>query len=101
MYVSDVPACHVCDAPAVFQWMRLANPLEAAEQRHQITQMQGRVLADEEIAQRYGPLRVAVAGCAEHHLGAGDADSGLERRALVHGTGCSGHGACACEETTA
>lgn len=98
MFVSDAPTCHVCAGPAVFQWTRLADPLEAAAQRHQITQMQGRALSDEEIEQRYGLLRVAVTGCAEHHLGDGDADSGMNRRALVHGVDCGGHGACECGE---
>ena len=95
---SDLPGCHRCGARPVFQWTRLADADEAATQADHIAVMQGRHLDGDEIAARYGPLRVAVAGCAEHHLGAdaSDPDGGGDRRALLHDAGCGGHGACEC-----
>jgi hypothetical protein len=99
LFKSDAPSCHACNADPLFQWSRLATPQEAERQKAEIFQMQGRVLSDEEIAQRYGPLRVAMAGCVEHHLGNDpeNPDSGLELRAVLHDSGCQGHGACGCD----
>lgn len=88
--MSDAPRCHVCGGVPVFQWSRLANEQEAEAQRAQLAVLQGRVLSDEEIAAKYGPLRVAVTGCVEHDLGDG------ELRALVHEADCRGHEACWC-----
>lgn len=88
--MSDLPGCHGCGAVPVFQWSRLAGEEEAESQRREIATVQGRVLSDEEVAARYGPLRVAVTGCAEHDLGSADA------RALLHVAECAGHGACGC-----
>lgn len=97
MGVSDLPGCHRCGADPVFQWVREATDAEAAGQRGSIAAMHGRVLSDEEIGQRYGPLREAVTGCADHCLGAGAA--GEDRRALLHGADCGGDGACMCTGT--
>lgn len=94
---SDAPMCHRCGGAPAFQWSRLANEQEAAAQRAEITAMQGRELSNEEIEARYGPLRVAVTGCVEHHLGDGIGEHyGLDQRALLHAADCGGHGACAC-----
>lgn len=100
MHKSDVPACHACSAPPLYQWSRLATAAEAASQKADIFRLQGRVLSDEDIAQRYGPLRVAVSGCADHHLGDDpqDPDSGMKLRALLHNADCEGHSACGCRE---
>jgi hypothetical protein len=78
--------------------MRLADAQEAGAQRAGIAVLQGRVLSEQEIAVKYGPLRVSVTGCVEHHLGddPADSDSGLDRRALLHDADCGGHGACGC-----
>ena len=102
MYPSDAPACHACGADPHFQWSRAATAEEAEQQKAEIFRLQGRELADAEIAERYGPLRVAVTGCAEHHLGAAadDPDSGLDRRALLHDADCAGHGVCVCESAS-
>lgn len=101
MYPSDAPACHRCGDQPAFQWTRRANAEEAAAQKAEITRLQGRTLSDQEITARYGVLRVAVTGCARHHLGAdsGEPDSGADRRALLHDVDCAGHGECACEPT--
>lgn len=100
MYQTDAPGCHRCGAPPLFQWVRLAAGVEIEQQKLQIGQLQGRRLDDEEIAQRYGPLRVAVTGCADHHLGmdTADPDSGLDLRALVHRSDCGGHYECRCAQ---
>lgn len=95
MYQTDAPDCHACGALPAFQWSRLASADEAGRQKSEIARLQGRVLTDAEIAARYGPLRMAVTGCAEHGLG--DGDEGAERRALLHDAACGGHGACACD----
>lgn len=99
--ISDLPGCHRCGGLPAFQWARKATEAEAEAQKLEISFLQGRELSDEEIAARYGPLRVAVTGCAEHHLGGApdDADSGLDRRALLHSTNCGGHGRCGCDTT--
>lgn len=96
--VTNAPTCHRCGAPPKYQWARLAGPEESAAQRAEIAALQGRELTDEEVAQRYGPLRAAVTGCAQHHLGndPDDPDSGLELRALLHQSACAGHGECGC-----
>ncbi|TMC49291.1 MAG: hypothetical protein E6J20_18115 [Chloroflexi bacterium] len=101
MHQTDAPGCHACGTPPLFQWTRLATATEAEKQKAEIARLQGRELTDAEIAARYGPLRIALTGCAAHHLGdvAGDADSGLDRRALLHAADCGGHGACVCDET--
>jgi len=97
--ISDAPGCHRCGEQPLFQWSRLATEQEAAAQRAEITTLQGRELTEVEIATRYGPLRVAVTGCADHHLGdESDAESGLERRALLHAADCGGHGTCGCAD---
>jgi hypothetical protein len=98
MHPSDAPACHACGAPPLYQWSRRASTAEAARQKVEIARLQGRELSDTEIAERYGPLCVAVTGCAEHHLGGDPAepDSGMDRRALLHDADCAGHGACEC-----
>lgn len=90
--ISDLPGCHVCGEPPVHQWTRLATEQEAAAQREEIATLQGRTLTDDEIAAKYGPLRTAVTGCAEHGL---DEDGTL--RTLLHDADCAGHGACACQ----
>ncbi len=102
MFPTDAPNCHRCGQPPTFQWTRLATPAEAETQKADIARLQGRHLTDEAIANRYGPLRVAVTGCTAHHLGdtAADPDSGLDRRALLHQPSCEGHGLCACSEGT-
>ena len=96
---SDLPGCHACGAAPVFQWARLATEEEAAVQRENITQMQGRELSDDVIAVKYGPLRTSVTGCAEHHLGL-DGSDGADRRVLLHDAACLGHGMCACGEAS-
>jgi hypothetical protein len=103
MFPTDAPQCHACGSAPRFQWARLATPEEAAEQRREITILQGRALDDAEIAMRYGPLRTAVTGCTGHHLGGdpGDPDSGLDLRALLHDADCRGHGACQCGQPDA
>lgn len=108
MYPSDGPDCHACGAAPQFQWTRRATAEEAAVQKREIAELQGRVLTDAEIAERYGPLRVAVTGCVVHYLAPEPADdsdeaaaqaaqAGVERRALLHEADCGGHGVCACE----
>lgn len=98
MSPSSAPDCHRCGSQPTYQWARLATEEEAAAQRLEIARFQGRALSSEEIAVKYGPLRVAVTGCIDHHLGdnPNNADSGLDRRALLHDTHCSGHGDCTC-----
>lgn len=93
---SDLPQCHVCGGAPVFQWSRLATAEEAAVQRSEIAVLQGRDLSDEEVATKYGPLRTAVTGCADHGL---DEDGTL--RAMLHAADCAGHGACACLDVQA
>lgn len=99
MNPTDAPACHVCGAPPLYQWLRRATPEESAQRRAEVLLLQGRALTDDEIEQRYGPAVAAVTGCAEHHLGEDpdDPDSGMNRRALLHDVGCEGHGECTCE----
>lgn len=88
---SDLPGCHLCGGPPVYQWMRRATADEAAARRAEIAVLQGRELPDDLVEARYGPARTAVAGCADHHLGE---DGDL--RTLLHDADCAGHGACAC-----
>lgn len=95
---SDAPNCHRCGSSPVFQWTRRATAEESAAQRAEIAVLQGRKLTDDEIAARYGPLRVAVTGCVQHHLGddPNEPDSGLELQALLHQAACTGHRECGC-----
>jgi hypothetical protein len=101
--LSDLPGCHRCGGDPLYQWTRRATADEAASQRREIARLQGRDLSDGEIAARYGPLRTAVAGCVEHHLGddSGLVYTGESRRALLHDEYCAGHGSCECEEAAA
>lgn len=96
--ITDLPGCHRCGGAPLFQWTQLANPHEAESQKAEIFQLHGRELSDHEIAARYGPLRIAVTGCAEHHLGTDPEDehSSADARALTHEADCGGHGSCVC-----
>jgi hypothetical protein len=92
---NDVHGCHRCGGTPAFQWTRLATDEEATSQRAEIAVLQDRPLSDEEIVLKYGPLRIAVYGCAEHDLG------DINLRTLVHAARCQGHGSCACDSDTA
>lgn len=100
--ISDLPTCHRCGVQPAFQWTRLATAAEAAAQRADVFRLQGRELDDDEIVARYGPMRVAVGGCADHAFGAesDDPHDGAGQRALLHSDDCGGHDACDCEEAT-
>jgi hypothetical protein len=96
--ISNLPGCHTCGVTPMFQWTRLATPKEAEAQRQEITVLQGgRELSDEEIAQRYGPLRTAVTGCGLHSFDTKD-DYRPGLRAILHAADCAGHGSCACPD---
>lgn len=108
MNPTDAPACHICGAPPLYQWRRRATPEESAQRRTEVSLLQGRVLTDVEIEQRYGPAVTAVTGCAVHHLAPEPGDgtpgaaaaaeqAGTDRRALLHDVDCGGHGGCVCD----
>lgn len=105
--MTDLPGCHRCGGAPLFQWARRATAEEAARQRDQLAALHGRELSDAEIETIHGPLREAVTGCAEHHLGLAPEDDSAEteldafeagavRRTLLHDTDCGGHGDCRC-----